>query len=101
LVVSKELVQNGEGEFRFLDPGELRDDRIILRLVATQPADPAKNWVPFYVFHIMSAKAATGQEKSTSGSVTPSTCACTEVMSPMEFDRNIEATISPDGRSDW
>ena len=48
-------MQNEGGEFRFLDPGELRDDCIILRLVATQPADPVKNWVPFYVFHIMSA----------------------------------------------
>lgn len=35
-----ELVQNGAAEFRFLDPGELRDDAIMLRLVATQAADP-------------------------------------------------------------
>jgi len=55
--VSKVVVQNDAGEFRFLDPGELRDDGIILRLVATQPADPGKNWVPYYVFHIMSAKS--------------------------------------------
>jgi tagatose 1,6-diphosphate aldolase len=43
------------GSFRFLDPGELRDDDIILQLVATQPADPMKGWVPYYVFHILSA----------------------------------------------
>jgi tagatose 1,6-diphosphate aldolase len=54
--VSNELVQNELDAFRFLDPGELRDDDIILSLAATQPADPAKNWVPYYVFHIMSAK---------------------------------------------
>src|SRR4051794_2316249 len=46
----------GETEaFRFLEPGELRDGDMSLRLVATQPADPTKNWVPYYVFHIMSA----------------------------------------------
>jgi len=50
--------RNDAADFRFLDPGELRDDRIILRLVATQPADPLKNWVPYYVFHIMTAKTA-------------------------------------------
>ena len=49
-------MQSGVEEFRFLEPGELHDDAIILRLVAAQPADPAKNWVPYYVFHIMSAK---------------------------------------------
>jgi predicted acetyltransferase len=49
-------VHNEAGLFRFLEPGELRDDEIVLRLVATQPAEPTKNWVPFYVFHITSAK---------------------------------------------
>jgi len=44
------------GEFRFLEPGELRDNRIVLQLVATQPADPARNWVPYYVFHIVTAE---------------------------------------------
>jgi hypothetical protein len=49
------------GDFQFLEPGELRDDGdsaadgIILQLVATHPADPVKNWVPYYVFHILSA----------------------------------------------
>jgi predicted acetyltransferase len=43
------------GAFQFLEPGELRDDGITLQLVATQPADPLKDWVPFYVFHILSA----------------------------------------------
>jgi predicted acetyltransferase len=40
--------------FQFLDPGELHDDDITLQLAATQPADPAKGWVPYYVFHILS-----------------------------------------------
>jgi predicted acetyltransferase len=40
--------------FCFLDPGELRDESIVLQLVATHPADPARNWVPYYVFHIVS-----------------------------------------------
>jgi len=43
--------------FRFFEPGELRDDDIILQLVATQPADPLRDWVPYYVFHILSANA--------------------------------------------
>jgi tagatose 1,6-diphosphate aldolase len=43
------------GGFQFLDPGELRHDDIILQLVAAEPADPVKNWVPYYVFHILSA----------------------------------------------
>jgi tagatose 1,6-diphosphate aldolase len=42
--------------FQFLDPGELRDENVILQLVATRAADPAKGWVPYYVFHILSAK---------------------------------------------
>jgi predicted acetyltransferase len=41
--------------FQFLDPGDLRDDAIILQPVATEPADPAKSWVPYYVFHILRA----------------------------------------------
>ena len=41
------------GSFQFLEPGELREDDIILQLVATQPADPMKDWVPYYVFHIL------------------------------------------------
>jgi predicted acetyltransferase len=49
-------VQNDEGAFRFVAPGELRDDEIVLRLVATQPADPTRNWVPYYVFHIEDVK---------------------------------------------
>ena len=39
-----------------LKPGELREDQITLALVATQPAGPVKNWVPFYLFHILSVK---------------------------------------------
>jgi predicted acetyltransferase len=44
------------GQFEFLDPGELRDGDLVLRLVATEPADPAKDWVPYYIFHVISAK---------------------------------------------
>ncbi|MGA3043320.1 MAG: GNAT family N-acetyltransferase [Bryobacteraceae bacterium] len=56
ILVSNELVHNETGAFRFLEPGELRDDDVSLRLVATHPADPTKNWVPYYVLHIVSAK---------------------------------------------
>jgi len=56
--VSKEFVHNEVGAFRFLEPGELRDDHIILHLVATKPADPTRNWVPYYVFQIVSAQTA-------------------------------------------
>ncbi len=45
--------------FQFLDVGDLRDDDIILQLMETRPADPAKGWVPYYVFHIVSV--ATGR----------------------------------------
>ena len=41
--------------FRFFEPGDLRDDDIILQLMATQPADPLRDWVPYYVFHIFIA----------------------------------------------
>jgi len=54
--VSNELVHNEAAAFRFLEPGELRDADIRLRLVAIHPADPSKNWVPYYVFHILDAK---------------------------------------------
>jgi len=49
-------VHNQAGTFQFLELGELRDDHISLHLVATLPQDPTKNWVPYYVFHIVSAK---------------------------------------------
>ena len=42
--------------FQFLDPGELRDGDMLLALAATVPADPARNWVPCYVFHILVAE---------------------------------------------
>jgi tagatose 1,6-diphosphate aldolase len=38
--------------FVFLDPGELNDGVVRLHLVDRRPADPAKGWVPYYVFHI-------------------------------------------------
>jgi len=50
-------VESEAGEFRFLDPGDLRDDGVVLRLVETHPADAAKKWVPYYVFHIVSANS--------------------------------------------
>ncbi|HEY1497085.1 MAG TPA: tagatose 1,6-diphosphate aldolase [Candidatus Solibacter sp.] len=40
--------------FHFLSPGDLQDDAISLQLVAAKPADSAKGWVPYYVFHILS-----------------------------------------------
>lgn len=43
---------SGQGDFKFLDPGDLSDGVILLRLAATFPADPMKGWVPYYVFHI-------------------------------------------------
>lgn len=49
-------MDNEAEKFRFLEPGELRDDVVILRLAETQPADPARNRVPCYVFHIISAE---------------------------------------------
>lgn len=45
-----------QGEFTFLDPGDLSDGVIRLRLVETRPADPVKAWVPYYVFHICGAE---------------------------------------------
>lgn len=36
----------------FLDTGFLRDEEIVLRLHHTEPADPARNWVPTYQFEI-------------------------------------------------
>lgn len=38
--------------FTFLDPGELTDGVVRLQLVETRPADPARGWVPCYIFHI-------------------------------------------------
>lgn len=45
---------SGEPDFEFLDPGELSDGVVRLRLADKQPADPARGWVPQYVFHIHS-----------------------------------------------
>jgi len=52
-------MQDTPEPFQFLDPGNLRDDEIVLQLVATRPADPVKAWVPYYVFHILSANTGT------------------------------------------
>jgi predicted acetyltransferase len=45
--------------FEFFDPGELRDEDMRLQLVGTQPADPERDWVPYYIFHIL--EATTGE----------------------------------------
>lgn len=37
-------------QFQFLDPGKLRDRNLWLSLDATFPADPIKQWVPYYHF---------------------------------------------------
>jgi predicted acetyltransferase len=39
-------------EFQFLDPGPLHDGEMQLVLVARNPADPVKNWVPSYDFEL-------------------------------------------------
>lgn len=49
------MAADGE-EFAFLDPGDLTDGVIRLRLADTRPSDPVKRWVPYYVFHICSAE---------------------------------------------
>ena len=41
-----------ECPFEFLDPGDLTDGVIRLRLIDTLPAEPRKGWAPYYVFHI-------------------------------------------------
>jgi predicted acetyltransferase len=42
------------GNFEFLDPGELSDGVVRLRLADTKEADPARGWAPYYIFHIYS-----------------------------------------------
>jgi predicted acetyltransferase len=43
--------------FSFLDPGDLRDGDLLLRLAETRPADPTtRDRVPSYVFDIISAE---------------------------------------------
>jgi tagatose 1,6-diphosphate aldolase len=44
-----------DGDFQFLDPGDLSDGVVRLRLVDRRPADLPKGWVPCYVFDICSA----------------------------------------------
>lgn len=46
--------------FQFLDPGDLRDGELSLQLVDTRPADAAKGWVPYYVFHMVNAATGRG-----------------------------------------
>src|SRR4051812_7406739 len=39
-------------QFKFLDPGELREREIEVILTKRNPADPVKKWVPSYDFDI-------------------------------------------------
>ena len=39
-------------DFQFLDPGPLRDGELTAVLVARNPADPEKGWVPSYAFEL-------------------------------------------------
>lgn len=41
-----------QAEFRFLDPGELIDGELSLRLLHQHPGNPAKGWVPSYDFEM-------------------------------------------------
>ncbi len=41
-----------DNHFQFLDPGPLRDGELLAVLVARNPADPAKGWVPSYDFDL-------------------------------------------------
>lgn len=50
------LVAVDQEEFAFLDPGDLSDGVVRLRLVDTRPDDPVKAWVPYYVFHIVAVE---------------------------------------------
>jgi predicted acetyltransferase len=43
--------------FEFLDPGELTDGVVRLRLVDTKEADPVRGWVPYYIFHVHSEQS--------------------------------------------
>jgi predicted acetyltransferase len=43
--------------FEFLDPGELRDNDLMLKLVELRPEDSDRAWVPCYMFYIMSAES--------------------------------------------
>ena len=48
-----------EEQFHFLDPGELIDDELQLVLTEKTPADPAKGFVPAYVFTMVLAGTST------------------------------------------
>lgn len=43
--------------FEFLDPGELRDGDLTLKLVDLRPADAVRGWAPCYVFYILNAES--------------------------------------------
>jgi tagatose 1,6-diphosphate aldolase len=39
-------------DFEFIDPGPLADGELELALVETKPGDPARQWLPNYVFEM-------------------------------------------------
>ena len=56
LLEHKRAMGASEDRFEFLSPGNLQDGEMFLRLIEKRPADEAKGWVPYYVFHICSAE---------------------------------------------
>jgi predicted acetyltransferase len=44
-------------DFEFLDPGELRDGDLMLKLVDLRPPDADRGWLPCYMFYIVSAES--------------------------------------------
>jgi tagatose 1,6-diphosphate aldolase len=46
-------------DFIFCAPGDLTDEDLQMVLVETKPADPAKGWVPVYIFDMVLTGTAT------------------------------------------
>ena len=51
------LVDADREKFAFLDPGDLSDGVLRLRLVETRPAEPEKGRAPCYAFHVCDAES--------------------------------------------
>ena len=51
------LVDVDQGQFAFLDPGDLSDGVLRLRLDETRPAEPEKGRAPCYAFHVCDAES--------------------------------------------
>ena len=45
-------MKSQDQELQFVDPGHLVDGELELVLAETQPGDPARGWVPVYVFEM-------------------------------------------------